>query len=469
MKIFKNPTRIIIFIMIFLFAVNIAAFGKNYNPSRQEIEGMIDDVAMKRAIPSVLLKSIAKIESSFAQFNSNGSPKISGSCIGLMMINNKNGGYDSNKLKYDIEYNIEAGADVLLNKWSMSSYKSVSSVGDMNPNVLENWYFALWAYNGWAQSNNPHMLPSYAKKYTYQQLIYNICKEEYNEEINSIDISYLPSRGNPSRSLVVPTPSNYHSADIILYEVDDFVRTDGVRTAYNLRDVPAGSYTHTLQKNQLGTIKEGPILKNGYYWYKIYVNDSIEGWIERNWLLRTGDVQSGRYIFDDIAFHWGRKNIMHLYNLGIISEQKSFNPDNYVTKEEFCIFLSKTLKLENRENKLTFTDKDNISSWALTYVSNVYNEGLLNNYTTFNPKGKLTRKEAALIFTNLFEVEASYESMDINSIFKDVNNLNSIEKHAIKNAYVNGVMSGKGSGSFCPDDYLTRAETVAIMAKLIKK
>ncbi|MDD2493643.1 MAG: S-layer homology domain-containing protein, partial [Tissierellia bacterium] len=439
MKIFRNPTRIMIFIMIFLFTVNMAAFGKNYNPSRQEIESMIDEVARKRAIPSVLLKSIAKVESTFTHYNSNGSPKISGPCIGLMMINNKNGGYDSNKLKYDIEYNIEAGADVLLNKWSMSSYKSVSSVGNMDPNILENWYFALWAYNGWAQSNNPHMLPSYAKKYTYQQLIYNICEEEYDKEINNIDISYLPSRGKPSRSLVVPTPSNSHSGDIILYEVGDFIRTDGVRTIYNLRDVPAGNFKHELKQNQLGIIKEGPILKNGYYWYKIYVNDSIEGWIERNWLLRTGDTQNGRYVFDDIAFHWGRKNIMQLYNAGIVSESKNFYPDNNVTKEEFCIFLSKTLKLENEENKLAFKDKNNISQWALNYVSNVYNAGLLNNYTEFKPKDKLTRKEAALIFTNLFEADASFESMDITSIFKDINNLNSLEKEAIKKAYVLGI------------------------------
>lgn len=469
MKIFRNSTRIIILIMILLFTVNFVALGKNYNPSRQEIEVMIDDVARKRAVPSVLLKSIARVESAFSHYNSNGTPKVSGPCIGLMMINNRNGGYDSNKLKYDIEYNIEAGADVLLNKWSMSSYKSVSSVGNMDPNVLENWYFALWAYNGWAQSNNPHMLPSYAKKYTYQQLIYKICKEEYDEEINSIDISYLPSRGKPSSSLVVPTPKDSHLADIILYEVGDYVRTDGIRTSYYLRDVPAGKYEHELQKNQLATIKEGPILKNGFYWYKVYVNDNIQGWIERNWLLRTGDIQYGRYIFDDIPFHWGRKIIMELYNAGIISEAKNFNPDNYVTKEEFCVFLSKTLKFENKENNIAFIDKDNISPWALDYVSSVYNQGILNNYTEFNPKGKLTRKEAALIFSSLFDEDPNFASLDINTIFKDLNNLSFEEREAIKKAYVQGIISGKGSGSFCPNDYLTRAETAAIMVKLMNK
>ena len=57
----------------------------------------------------------------------------------------------------------------------MSSYKQVSSVGNMDPNILENWYFALWAYNGWSQSNNP--VSPYAKKYTYQQLVYDVIEK----------------------------------------------------------------------------------------------------------------------------------------------------------------------------------------------------------------------------------------------------------------------------------------------------
>ena len=472
MRIFKTTThKIILLVLVVVLTFNTAAFGYSYNTNRQEIESMIEEVATKRAIPPILMKAIAKLESSYAQFNTDGSPKITGDCIGLMMINNRNGGYNTQKLKYDIKYNIDAGADVLLNKWSMSAYNTVSSVGDMNPDVLENWYFALWAYNGWAQSNNPNMLPSYVKKCTYQQLIYNICKNEYNKNIENIDFSYLPQTGKPSRSLVVPTPANIHSGGIVLYEIGDFVRTDGVRSSYNLRDVPAGKYIHELYEDQLGTITEGPILKNGYYWYKVYVNDNIQGWMERNWLLRTGDIKSGRYIFNDMAFHWARKNIMELYNKGLISESLNFNPDKNISKEEFCIFLSKTLNLEsasNDESTLPFTDKDTISPWALNYVANSYNAGLLNNYTDFKPHDILTRKEAALIFSNAFKDDNEYESLDINKIFLDINDLNSTEKAAIKKAYTQGMMSGKTTGSFCPNDYLTRAETATIMVKILE-
>ena len=501
MKILKTKTRkIITLIFIFVFTFNTLAYA-DYNPSREEIEAMIDEVAEKRAIPSVILKSIARVESVYEHYNSDGSPKMSGSSIGLMQVNNKHGGYNSDKLKYDIMYNIEAGADVLLNKWSMSSYQNVSSVGNMDPNVLENWYFALWAYNGWAQSNNPNMLSSYAKKYTYQQLIYLIAENEYGQTINNIDYSYLPQSGKPSRSLIVPTPAYTNCGNIVLYEIGDYVRTDGVRTEYQLRDVPAGKYIHELGVNQLGTITEGPVFQNGYYWYKVYVDDNKEGWIERNWLARTGDIEHGRYVFEDISFHWARKVIMELFNEGVISEATSFNPDNIVTKEEFLIFLSKAidineeyllenyktensdkseeteeteksdeLKEEQIDETLPFVDAGEVHEWAVEYIQHVNELGILEDYKSeLNPLDKLTRKEAANIIENIFGENDKFKNLDISTIFSDLTQLNVEEINSIEAAYTNGIMSGKGSGSFCPDEYLTRAEAAAIMTKIIDK
>lgn len=476
MKILKTKTRkIITLIFIFVFIFNTLAYA-DYNPPREEIEAMIDEVAQKRAIPSVILKSIARVESVYEHYNTDGSPKMSGSSIGLMQVNNRYGGYNSDKLKYDIMYNIEAGADVLLNKWSMSSYQDVSSVGNMDPNILENWYFALWAYNGWAQSNNPNMLSSYAKKYTYQQLIYLIAENEYGQTINNIDYSYLPQSGKPSRSLVVPTPTYTNSGNIIQYEIGDYVRTDGVRNEYQLRDVPAGKYIHELGVNQLGIINEGPVLQNGYYWYKVYVDENKEGWIERNWLERTGDIEHGRYVFDDISFHWARKVIMELFNEGIISEATSFNPDNIVTKEEFLIFLSKAIDnneeylLENEKQALPFADAGEVHEWAVEYIQHVNELGILEDYESeLNPLDKLTRKEAANIIENIFGENDKFINLDISTIFTDLTQLNEDEINSIEAAYTNGIMSGKSSGSFCPDEYLTRAEAAAIMTKVIDK
>lgn len=503
MKIFKTTTRkIILLIFVFVFTFNTLAFAGT-NPSRAEIESMIEEVAQEMAIPSVLLKAIARVESVYEHYNSDGTPKISGSSIGLMQVNNRYGGYDSERLKYDIKYNIEAGADVLLNKWSMSSYQSVSSVGNMDPNIVENWYFALWAYNGWAQSNNPNVASSYAKKYTYQQLVYDVIEKEYGRTINNIDFTYLPSSGKPSRSLVVPTPSYTNGGNIILYENGDYVRTDGVRATYELRDQPAGAYIHQLGVNQLGTITDGPVLKKGYYWYKVTVSEGVEGWIERNWLLRTGDIEHGRYVYDDIAFHWARKDIMDLYNEGIISESQSFNPDKIATKEEFCTFLGKAIDISHTEKEseesvevaeieeaevpesnvlaagseeiseseaLPFSDASKINPWAVEYVEEVYELGLLDSYREeLKPMDKLTRKEATLMMEELFEENHEYDGLDISTIFSDLGSLSDEEKEAVKKAYTNGLISGKYSGKFCPDDYISRAEAAALMVKISDK
>jgi hypothetical protein len=465
--------KIIILIIILLFILNTSAYA-GINPSREEIEEMIDKVAIKRGVPAILLKGIARVESVYKHFNSDGSPKICGTSIGLMQINNVHGGYDNYRLKHDIMYNIEAGADVLLNKWSMSSYNQVSSVGNMDPNILENWYFALWAYNGWSQSNNP--VSPYSKKFTYQQLIYDVIEKEYGEKINNIDFSYLPREGKPSRSLVVPTPKNYSSGSIIFYEKGDYVRTDGIRTSYYLRDSPAGNYVHRLNINQLGIITEGPELKNGYYWYKVYVDETQEGWIERNWLLRTGDTEYGRYIYDDISFHWARKVIMDLYGKGIVSEAVLYNPDNPVTWEEYCILLSRTLnyiETANQQRKMQvektpYIDFTNVHAWALNYVKDIYERGILKE-RILNPSENLTRKKAALIIEDILVSSDKYMDIDIKTIFSDLENLEEEEVSAVKTAYINGIVSGKYIKAFCPDDYLTRAEAGVIMANIVNK
>lgn len=482
MQIFKSTTRkIILIIFVLLFTFNTFVFA-GVNPPREKLELMIEQVAQKRAVPAILLKAIARVESCYEHYY-NGSPKITGTSIGLMQINNRNGGYDTEKLKYDILYNIEAGADVLLNKWSMSSYNTVSSVGNMDPNVLENWYFALWAYNGWAQSNNPNTITS-AKRFTYQQLVYDIVEKEYDRKIHNIDFSYLPASGKPSRSLVVPTPVYTNSGDILLYEKDDYVRTDGLRTKYHLRDAPAGKYIHDLGVNHLGTIIDGPVLQNGYYWYKIYIDENTEGWIERNFLLRTGDIEHGRYIFEDISFHWARKIIMDLYGKSIVSEAEYFNPDNFISKEEYLILLSKSLDYADKDEEVTAEDEEktadiqaptvlasieNIHPWAVEYIEDVYELGLVSEEDLLNPLGNINRKEAALMIANLFEISEEFSSLNIETIFLDIKDLSVEEIKAIKTAYTNGIMSGKSSGTFSPDSYLTRAEAAVIMTKISEK
>jgi hypothetical protein len=56
-------------------------------------------------------------------------------------------------------FNIARGARILAGKWNMApEYRPI--VGNRDPNVIENWYFALWGYNGFAFKNHP-LNPAY--------------------------------------------------------------------------------------------------------------------------------------------------------------------------------------------------------------------------------------------------------------------------------------------------------------------
>ncbi|MHB8859594.1 MAG: transglycosylase SLT domain-containing protein [Thermoleophilia bacterium] len=120
------------------------------NPSKAEIKTLLYNAAVARGIPPEILYGIAYQESGWRQFDSSGNPLMSGygdGGIGIMQVTSY-GSYDVNKLKWDINYNINAGADILIGKWGWTP-----SIGDDNMNCYENWFYAVWAYNGWTANN----------------------------------------------------------------------------------------------------------------------------------------------------------------------------------------------------------------------------------------------------------------------------------------------------------------------------
>ncbi len=143
-------------------------------------------------IPPQLLYAISWIESSTNQtaihvpYGDLGPTLISFDCgYGIMQVTSSivnDGGLPS---RYEslvgahFAYNIAAGARILAEKWNDPLYPIV---GDHDPAYVESWYYALWAYNGWAgvnhpqhHSNNPSRPPYQCNGsrtgYPYQELV----------------------------------------------------------------------------------------------------------------------------------------------------------------------------------------------------------------------------------------------------------------------------------------------------------
>lgn len=107
-------------------------------------------------IPPTILDAIAWVESSWRQYASSGTPLVSyGGAAGIMQVVPPLDGITATRetlsaLENNYLYNIAAGAHVLGAKWLQTPI-----VGDGDPAVIENWYYAIWAYNDWGWANNP--------------------------------------------------------------------------------------------------------------------------------------------------------------------------------------------------------------------------------------------------------------------------------------------------------------------------
>ncbi len=125
-------------------------------------------------VPAVLLKAIAQVEHKpvgwkhfEADYGQYGYTIIGPDCdIGLMQVTALTADGDSEINECDLVsswyYNLGAGARVLANKWnaltlSQGGYPGGPyTVGDRNPAIVEDWYYAVWAYNGFNEDvNNP--------------------------------------------------------------------------------------------------------------------------------------------------------------------------------------------------------------------------------------------------------------------------------------------------------------------------
>lgn len=481
MKPFKRAIPFIlsfILALIFIFPDTTYAAEKRDNPPREELEKKIEEVARKRGIPSVILKSIARVESIYQQYKPDGSVfRGSSGEIGLMQIYNRSGAYDSNRLKYDIDYNIEVSADILLNKWH-----SYGSVGNMDPNVLENWYFAIWAYNGWASVNNPN---TGKKKYAYQESVYMVAEKEYGQKITPIDTNLLPQTGRPSKNIHIPTPQSVHYGDIEIYVIGDLVKVESNRDL-TVRNSPGGDEIGKCSKGSILEVMEGPILKDRYYWYKVkYNNGNLEGWIVGNWVAKIGTI----YPFDDIATSWAKDYIIELHELGIVngSSDGYYHPDKYLTKEEMSVLIAKALSLDSEDYEITYKDSKLISDWAVEYVKAVSKAGIMtgnNEFHIFNPKDKLTREEIAVIIKKVFEylkeeknqqdnLDNEENQQQSNSIsqdldYSDASEISSWALDSVKFAEEKGIVQGS-NGMYKPKDYLTKAQASKVIIRIIEE
>lgn len=190
-------------------------------------------------IPCVLLKAIGYVESSWRQamgsvaVGQTGPVKQSPSCgYGIMQITSgmRNPGELAadvqQRIAADYRYNIGWGARVLTEKWNAMDFFG-AVVGDRDPAVAENWYYAVWAYNNFAFRNHPSN-PDYPAdrpqfngtqsrlNYPYQELVWGLAANPPREGArplwDPVALTLPPREQIGEKPGPIPEPSPSHGS-----------------------------------------------------------------------------------------------------------------------------------------------------------------------------------------------------------------------------------------------------------------
>ena len=181
-------------------------------------------------LPCVIMKAIGWTESTWIQFcggNGNIGPTIiSFDCgygvtqvtSGMSTGNMGSFAFSPARVAAEAAYNIGTGAGILAAKWNV-----VPAIGDKQPNVLEHWYYAVWAYNGFSYSNNPNN-PSYPAgrppyqspgglsrgNYPYQEIVWGFASHPPGNRWEAAELSYPSNAAIGSSPGAIPAPSLVH-------------------------------------------------------------------------------------------------------------------------------------------------------------------------------------------------------------------------------------------------------------------
>lgn len=164
--------------------------------------------------------------------------------------------------------------------------------------------------------------------------------------------------------------------------------------------------------------------------------------------------------FKDINGYWAEKNIEELVTMGAVTgySDATFKPDNPITRAEFATMLVKAFRLEPKQGKM-FTDTMN--HWARDTISTAAAYGIVGGYDdkTFGPDDLITREQMAVMIVKTTKLELASGELS----FTDSKKISAWAKDSIITALNGKIMKGYSDGSFKPNDNATRAEAVTVI------
>jgi hypothetical protein len=177
--------------------------------------------------------------------------------------------------------------------------------------------------------------------------------------------------------------------------------------------------------------------------------------------------------FTDINTHWSKMNVEKLAarNIAFGKSDGLFAPNDYVTRAEFAVIITRALGITEEEGTMNFED---VSGWYAEDISTAYKTGLINGRGDgkFYPNERIQRKDMAVMIHNALKFAGKTQTVkDIDSVlsmFIDSSEIDEYARDCTALCVESGIIMGRDTKEFDPGENATRAEASAIIERMLR-
>ena len=172
------------------------------------------------------------------------------------------------------------------------------------------------------------------------------------------------------------------------------------------------------------------------------------------------DVKNTHYAFDDI-------NYLRWHQVVSGDDKGNFNPDMKITRAEVLKMLCEVFGVQSNAAS-SFNDVE-ADSWYAGFVGGAYSAGLIKggDEGNFNPNENITRQDLAVMLYRFCEYsENKLDGEDVS--FSDKGDISDYALTAVSALCANGIINGMDDNTFLPFEGATRAQTACMLARYMR-
>lgn len=170
-------------------------------------------------------------------------------------------------------------------------------------------------------------------------------------------------------------------------------------------------------------------------------------------------------------YGWAQQAVSNLQRRGVLAGDGTgrFNPQNYVTREEFAKIVVTAFELYESGAIADFEDVP-ADAWYYSYVASAKKNGVVAGIsdTEFGSGSPITRQDMAVMLKRVYDMAGLDEANGAEKSFGDGAQIADYARDAVAVLNRAGILNGDDEGNFLPLNSVTRAQSAQAVYMLVQ-